>query len=171
MKTNVDQIAARFVLGLIPSEELPAIATQVLVDGFDGSALCELAGETNPTLSDATGQFEKALDEIHASKLSPKEAVFVLAKIYSKQILDGSLKPYEGAKIIWRDLSYVIRPDDHTLDSFVYWADEFENADDFQRRIYCHAAIFESARKFIDEYKNRPTPKLSRTNDSVVIPE
>jgi hypothetical protein len=130
-------------------ELTPAIATQALLDGFDGLALCELAGASNPILSDATGKFEKALDEIHASKLSPKEAVIVLAKIYSKQILDGSLKPYEGAKIIWQDLSYVIRPDDHTLDSFVYWADEFENAADIQRRNYCEAAIVESAHKFV----------------------
>jgi len=43
----------------------------------------------------------------------------------------------------------VIRPDDHTLDSFVYWADEFEEAEDLQRRDYCEAAIIESARNIV----------------------
>jgi hypothetical protein len=56
-------IAAKWVLGLLPSEALPEIATQVLVDGYDAPALRQFAGETQPSMADSAPTFEKALRE------------------------------------------------------------------------------------------------------------
>jgi hypothetical protein len=150
MESNIERIAARWVLGLISGADLSAIATQALVDGHDGSALRELAGTTDTTLRDSTGLFEQALNELHAPRPSRKEAAFILARFYAAGILDGSLSPYQGAKAIWTKLSYEIRPDDHTLDAFIYWADEFEETDEPQRRSLCEAAIIEGAHELVD---------------------
>src|SRR5262245_34768850 len=59
-----DIVAARWVLGLIPSQALPQIATEALQAGLDSPSLRELAGELHPTLDASGPLFEKLLDEV-----------------------------------------------------------------------------------------------------------
>ena len=56
-------LAAQWVLGLLPSEALPEIATRVLVDGYDTPALRQLAGATQPSMAGSAPTSEKALLE------------------------------------------------------------------------------------------------------------
>jgi hypothetical protein len=135
-----DMVAARWVLGLIPSQELPQIATEALEAGLDSPALRELAGELHPTL-DASGPLgEEILDEIGVGIPDRSRAGFVLARAYAAQINDGTLSPYEGARQIWRIQIGVegLMPE---LGPFVYWASEWDEADSAGRRRQCETAI------------------------------
>ena len=108
-----------------------------------------LAGTVDPDLSDVNAEFERALDELKAPRPSQKAAALLLARDYASGILEGSLGPYEGAKKISVDLAREIRPDDHTLDPFIYWSDEYEDAHEAERRRYCELTIIQSARNFL----------------------
>jgi hypothetical protein len=145
MKINIEEIAARWTLAQIAGSEIPDIATQALVDGHDGPALRELAGTIDPALRDTAHRFETALEELQAPSMTRKEAVYILARRVAEQIINQTVKPYEGAKAIWTQFAVEVRPDDHGLDPFIYWADEFEEANELQRKEYCEAAILQSA--------------------------
>ena len=86
--------------------------------------------------------------KLRVQRPSRKEATLFLAKRYAARILDCSLGPYTGAKLIW-ELSYEIRPADHTLDPFIYWGDEFEDTLDPERQRLCESAILDSARELV----------------------
>jgi len=132
-------VAARWVLGLIPSQALPKIATHALEAGLDSPALRELAGELYPTLGASGPLFEQILDEVGIDIPDRSRAGLVLARAYAAQITDGTLSPYEGARKIWRiQIEVALRPE---LDSFVYWASEWQDADGAERRHECEAAI------------------------------
>ena len=68
-----DMVAAKWVLGLIPSEALPRIATDALEDGLDSPSLRDLAGDLHPTLGAAGPLFEKILYEIGVGSLTGRE--------------------------------------------------------------------------------------------------
>jgi hypothetical protein len=150
MALDIEQLAARWVLGQLHGKELAGSATQALLDGYDGPALREIAGTAEPLIRDVADVFERALDELRARRPSRKQAALILAKAYAARIVDGSLSPYAGAKAIWQELTSELRPDDHTLDPFIYWADEFEETRDPERRKLCESAIFESARELMN---------------------
>jgi len=145
MTLDVEQLAARWVLEAIPSCELPAAAVQALSDGHDGPSLRQLAGEINPIRSDVSLLVECALVELGAPKLSRRDAALVLASRLAARIVDGSQPPYDGARQIWR-LRNDVPELDHEFDPFIYWASEFEEASDEERKQFCIDAILASAR-------------------------
>jgi len=149
MALNLDQLAARWILGLMSGSEIANAATQALAEGYDGPGLRVVAGTVDPDLSDVNAEFERALDELKAPRPSRKAAALLLARDYASRILEGSLGPYEGAKKISVDLAREIRPDDHTLDPFIYWSDEHDDAHDADRRRYCELTIIQSARDLL----------------------
>jgi len=149
MGLDVERIAARWILGQLTGRELAAAATQALVEGYDGPALREIAGTVDPAIRDVAAVFERVLGELRAPQASRDEAALILAKRYAAQIRDGSLSPYTGAKAIWRELFYELRPGDHTLDPFIYWADEFDDTRDPERQKLCESAILDSARQLV----------------------
>jgi hypothetical protein len=149
MTLDVEQIAARWVLGQLTGREAAEAAVQALLEGHDGPALREVAGTVNPVVRDVAPAFERALDELRATRVSRKQAALFLAKRYAARILDGSVSPYSGARSIWQELSLEVRPDDHTLDPFIYWADEYESAHDPERQKQCELAIVDSARTLV----------------------
>jgi hypothetical protein len=148
MKLDVEQLAARWVLDLIPSDEWPEAAAQALTDGRDGPALRELAGERDPIRSEISRVVERALVELGAPKLSRRDAAMALAKRLAAQIVEGSMEPYDGAKRIWQ-LQFLVADVGHALDPFVYWASELEDASDAQRSRFCIDAILASARELV----------------------
>ena len=149
MTLNIERLAARWVLGLMPGDEIANAATQALAEGHDGPALRSLADTIGTTLREQSIEFEKALAELKAPQPSRTAAAMFLARDYAARILDGSLGPYEGAKKIWVELSGEVRPNDHSLDPFIYWADEYEDAQDTERRRESERAIVESARQLV----------------------
>jgi len=133
-------VAAKWVLGLIPSQALPQLATDAMEAGFDSPALRELAGELHPTLGASGPLFETILDEIGVGIPDRSRAGLVLARSYAAQITAGTLSPYEGARKIWR-LQIDIEGLRHDLGPFAYWASEWDEADSAGRRRQCETAI------------------------------
>jgi hypothetical protein len=64
-------------------------------------------------------------------------------------MLDGKLTPYEGATKIFRECQLETFDGDHTFDPFVYWQDEYEDAQSDERRLFCANAIRQFAREFL----------------------
>jgi hypothetical protein len=151
MKINIEEITARWTLEQITGTEIPGIATQALVDGYDGPALRVLAGTIAPALRDSTHLFETALEELHAPRMTRKDAAYILALKVAGKILNQTVTPYEGAKAIWSQFAVEVRPDDHGLDPFVYWADEFEEATEEERKGFCEAAIVKAAVELLEK--------------------
>ena len=135
-----DVVAAKWVLGRIPSRALPALATDLLVSGLDSQALRELAGELHPTVEGSGPLFEEILDEFGIGIPERSRAGLVLAKAYAAQIIDRTLSPYEGAQHIWR---IQVDVDGLMLDlgPFVYWTSEWQETNNPARRRECEAAI------------------------------
>jgi hypothetical protein len=71
--------------------------------------------------------------------------------MHATRIVNGTATPHEGARSIWNELFYQLEPGDHSIDPFVYWADEYEDAVDDERRRYCEAAILQSAQNYLNE--------------------
>lgn len=95
-------VAKRFC-GLVRPEDMPAFAADALEAGFDGPALRRLAGLVRPSSWDVGELFESAVGEIGIVEVRTKEqAVFKLARILAKAIVDGQVEPITGA----RGLSY-----------------------------------------------------------------
>ena len=140
---------AKWVLGLLSSEELPKIATYALDTGMDTPALRQLAGELRPVMADVGPIFNKALGELGSTLPSKPEAGLMVAREHAAEILEGTISPSEGARRIWRDQLEVpdLKPQ---RDPFVYWASEWEDADDPGRRAYCENAIRKAARNLLD---------------------
>jgi len=91
-----DMVAAKWVLGLIPSEALPRIATDALEAGLDSPSLRELAGDLHQTLDAASPLFEEILDEIGVGIPDRPHAGLVLARACAAQITGGTLSPIRG---------------------------------------------------------------------------
>ena len=84
----------------------------------------------------------------HDNRLTVNHAELVAkAKFYSGKILDGELTPYDGATMIWKECQLKTFDGDHTFDPFVYWQDEYEDAQSDERRLYCAEAIRRFARE------------------------
>jgi hypothetical protein len=71
------------------------------------------------------------------------------AKFYAGKILDGELTPFDGATLIWKECHLKTFHGDHTFDPFVYWQDEYEDAQSEERRLRCAEIIRQFARQFL----------------------
>lgn len=144
-ETDLRLIQARWILGLIPSEELPELAAGLLSRGVESRSLVELAGSP----SQASGMrdvFNEALDELGCRTMEPTEALRVYAMAVSTSILDGETRPLEGAKSIWRATLLVGAHGWHELDPFIYAASEAEDRPE-DRELF-ERAILEEAKKW-----------------------
>jgi hypothetical protein len=90
--------AARWVVGQLPPEELPDLATEALAAGADSTSLALLAGLSRPTRAEAGPLFEKVLAESGVRVPGFREAVLLLARHVAQQILTGDVGPDAGAK-------------------------------------------------------------------------
>lgn len=124
---RLEVAASKVALGLLLSENLADVALLALEDGCDSPSLRILAGLTAAEADEARAMFDRALVELHGAVPSKRDAVRCLARETAKEILSGTMAPYEGAKQIW-ELSLRI-PDENLpeLDSFVYAASEWED--------------------------------------------
>ncbi|MEJ2367729.1 MAG: hypothetical protein P8Z49_05125 [Acidobacteriota bacterium] len=131
------EIAAQWVLGSLPSDGLPALATRCMEDGMDSESLRRLAGLLPSETTDARRLFQRALTELKAPVLDIAEATRILTVKFSRQIVQGELTPEEGANMIMH-LSFQVSSkigNFHDLDPFVYAASELQSRPD-DREIY-----------------------------------
>jgi hypothetical protein len=89
---------------------------------------------------------------LRAREIGASETVSVIerAKAIAAQIVDGTLPPYEGAKLV-SEIHWQLAHEDHALDGFVYWEDEYESADTEDRQEYCHRAIIKIAQNLLED--------------------
>lgn len=101
-KLNANLLAAEWSLHLLSPETLVDLAVQALVEGYDGKALVELAGLTNPC-REPYEVLQKlaipAIRELGAAIPSTADAAILLTSRVCSQIVSGQLDAVEGA--IW----------------------------------------------------------------------
>jgi len=144
-ESDLKSIQARWVLGLVPPEDLPRIATDLLCQGIESKSLVELAGLARNE-GGAPALFERALDELGCGAMEPTDALKRYAKAVSTSILASETSPLEGAKRIWRATLYEGSQGWHDLDPFIYAASEAESRP--EDREFFERAIVEEARRW-----------------------
>ena len=128
MASIIELTAARYVLGIVPSEELKRAADQALDAGIDSPSLCELAGIIHSTMSEAGPLFEAALRELSVQAPSKEEAIWIVLSHWLTEISKGRLDPIDGmarvmsevyhpAKLYERTKNFV--GDSHDLQSLI----------------------------------------------------
>lgn len=145
MKNHLDSIEARFVLGQILSDDLPATAIDLIGRRQESKSLIKLAGSSPNDAQENVELFRRAMIELGRGKFTEESALSHFTKDISEQITAGSISPYEGAKLIWKT-SRNIRGDTNAYDTFVYAASEFENRPRDQKRF--EKAIVEEAKRW-----------------------
>jgi hypothetical protein len=148
MSFDPNLFVAKCHCGLVGPEDMPGFAADALEAGFDGPALRRLAGLVKPSSSDVGGLFDRAIDEIGTVEIRSKEqAIFKLARILAKTIVDGQVDPILGARGL---ASYALQagyPDG--LAQFDQLADEPLWGDYARRRDLLCADIIAEAKKLI----------------------
>jgi hypothetical protein len=127
---DLESAASFWVLRLLRSEDLPAIAVDALEAGFDTPALRILAGERDSDAGELDMLWRKVLEELKLQVPSRPVAMMNAARHYTERIVSGDWSAIRGANAIWRDLCTI---DDapECLRVFVGLADEY---DDFEYR-------------------------------------
>lgn len=82
--------------------------------------------------------------------MAPNQQLLAKARFHAGQIIDGVVEPLVGAQTIWKECALQCRPPEPSLDPFVYWADECEDAIDSDREMFCRRAIIEAAHVFLN---------------------
>jgi hypothetical protein len=141
---NLKDSAARHVLGLIPSDELPELAQQAITDGLDSPSLQLLAATGKNDLEEVRDLFRKALSELKINMPSTADAGLILACEIAQEVVGGRIPPYQGAKRIWDEI-YTRLPELKQLKPFVGLASEYED-DVPHRDAYSHDIVEECKR-------------------------
>lgn len=146
MQCDIFEIEAYWQLGLLPLEELPAVAANLLSNGFRSDVLVELSALDSGQSEEVERLFRQMLTESGHGTMSQIEALRIYARSISISILSGEMAPYEGALSIWRATLVVNKPDFHELDTFIYAASEMD--DRFAEKQMFEDAIFEEATRW-----------------------
>ena len=126
MDTEARLAQARWLLGLLYPEQVPAFACSALEAGFDSPSLRLLAGESQPTRAAIAPIVESVFRELGIPPLDEEEAKLVVGRDWAARIVAGATSPYEGAKAIWRECCD-LDPPRHRLDVFLSLASEHED--------------------------------------------
>lgn len=78
------------------------------------------------------------------------QQVIESAKQVARAILSGDVSPYEGGRRIWWDHQLNLESGNHSLNPFAYWASEYEEATNTDRRALCDKAIQNAATLLIE---------------------
>jgi hypothetical protein len=139
-----------YVLGQLPTEELPAVALQAFEDGYNSPSLCLLAGAAASDSQQTRELFLRALIELNLNLPSLHEAALAYAREIANDILRGIISPYDGAKKIWSEV-YTRFRDLKQLKVFVGLASEYED-DETHRDAYT-SLIVEECRVLLEAEK------------------
>ena len=104
--TSLRVAAARYALGLLPSEAIPQVADDALKRGLYTDALGRLYDLRDPVMSEAGPLFESALRELGVAVPSRDAAIFILLKHHTGSIIEGLVPPYDGLRQIMQEVYY-----------------------------------------------------------------
>jgi hypothetical protein len=153
MRFSPDILAARWRLGLVTGEELPDLATDLLLSGTESPAVVALAGESGTTLRDAGRLFERVLADLGCARLDECGAGRILARDWAERIVRGELDPYEGASQIWR-VSYYACNEPSDLVPFVGLASQYQDSEAY--RVKLREDIIQAARRYLSAPDTSP---------------
>ncbi len=93
---------ARLRLGLLRSDDLPGLATQMLVVGYDSPRLVDLAGLDLGSFDprDAADLWDQALTELDMDMPGAQQALLTVACPIARGVVEGRLDPIVGARQI-----------------------------------------------------------------------
>lgn len=136
-------------VGLIPSEQYPDVAADLLVGGCDSPALRELAGYPRNDPQGACDLWAQVRDELGKPFEDDVLARRILVRRWLQQIVDGSLDPHTGANdvlgLAWFALGQPSELNPLRADRD-FW-DEFpERRDEIQR------ALLDDAHRILDSW-------------------
>ena len=77
-------------------------------------------------MSDVRPVLEQAMRELQLAPLAKQQALRVLARHYANAIVSGEVEPYQGARMIWDELSHDYEPFDD-VSAFVGAASQIED--------------------------------------------
>jgi hypothetical protein len=151
-------IQARWVLGKLPSEDVPRLAQDALEIGFDGKNIRRIAGLLQPSEADLHPLMTGFFTELGVGTApSGEEAGWMLARGVVEGILEARIAPYEGARFIGREIVLELWPNqDHPLRSFAAAAWDYEDCESYSEypaktRRQIEQAIIQAARAFLDQ--------------------
>lgn len=139
---------ALWVLALLPTEEIPALASDWLAQGLESQSLVELAICSPDESEDIRRRYNLVLSEFGCGGMSQTEALKRYAKYVSGSILTSELTPLVGARLVWRATLNAGLRDFHDLDAFIYAASEMEDRP--QDRRFFEQAIRDEAKRWSD---------------------
>ena len=102
MLDEIRQPLAEWELGLLPPENVPALAVAALERGCDYSEIALQAGLNEPTKEEVEPQLERLLQHAKCPRLSRGQAIKTLADPCVARIAQGALEPAQGAHKLWR---------------------------------------------------------------------
>ncbi|WP_061540200.1 hypothetical protein [Collimonas fungivorans] len=143
------QIEAMWVLGMLPSAELPKLARSALTDGFESEVILQLAICSPNETEQIQKFFKQILKNGGGGAMSKIEALRHYAKQISSSILSDKISPLDGANLIWRATINAQDREFHELDSFIYAASEMEERPDDKQ--FFDNAIREEAQRWVKE--------------------
>ncbi|MFC8521477.1 hypothetical protein ACFVVC_04735 [Pseudarthrobacter sp. NPDC058196] len=105
---NVRLMFLRDQVGLVPSENYPDVAADLLVEGYDSPSLRELAGHLRNDPRGAADLWVQVREELGRPYEDDGDARRALVRHWLQQIVDGVLDPYLGTNLIlghaWHEL-------------------------------------------------------------------
>jgi hypothetical protein len=148
---QIELAEALYRLRALSPEHLGDIGVALLSAGADSPAVRELAAlDTRATWADVGVLFDRVLAELGRSELTDRHAAYVIAVHAARDIVAGSVTPYEGAaRIAYQAYHAAGQPED--LRSFCYWAAEWEDHPEY--RDACEADIRQRAAVFLGDHR------------------
>lgn len=143
MTTSAELVAARWILDLATPDDLVEYARDAIRDGASAPSIDLLALLQLEERDQANDLFSAALEELGVQCPSRAEAVGLLARRISKQIVSGGKSPHEGAVEIAGLCRMVPEVDFVDLHTFIYadseWADRPADAGIFAEGVLAAA--------------------------------
>jgi hypothetical protein len=135
---SVRLVFLRDQIGLVPSEQYPDVAADLLVGGYDSSALRELAGYPRSDPRGARDLWIQARQELGKPFEDDSVARRILVRSWLREIVDGTLAPRTGVGLIfgegWLALDQPTELD-HLVGLMDDWDDMPRNREDICGRI------------------------------------
>ncbi|MDP5228204.1 MULTISPECIES: hypothetical protein [Arthrobacter] len=139
-------------VGLIPPHELPDVATELLVMGYDSPTLRELAGLPPGDRSDAAELWEAAREELGFRPETDEEAARFLLRHWAQEIAEGRLEVVPGSRRMLR-VGWFPLDQPEELVPLLNLLDDWDEIPRFRERIASELLVF--AQDYVHE---RPRP-------------
>jgi hypothetical protein len=116
-------ICALWRAGVVLSEDVPALVSELLESGTASKALEDVAWLRSPVAAELEPLFARAATELREPPLSPTASRWRAGYVVAEQIVSGATRPRRGAEVLYRLCLELDVPDG--LTSFIYYACDY----------------------------------------------